>query len=256
MLFFHESIPVKFLGAFDLYRDEGWIHNDYRNSYYSLSIRIEGQTDFYIDGETLTVQNGEIVMIPPNLIYSQHTAGEHIFAIHFDALKYFNADTIEKQLVKDWDTVCRLFEEIYKNYSEKPKGWYYQASALLYELLLLIHKETDATESKIADNIDSGANYLEKHYTEHSLTVAQLAGISGYSEAYFRRLFFKRFGVTPSERIDYLRIERAKRLLESREHTMTEIAEHIGIADPKYFSTWFRKHTGISPRDYINRLVG
>lgn len=255
MLFFHESIPVRFLGAYDLPREAGWIYTQ-RNSYYALSIRVSGETDFYINGQELNVRKGELVMIPPNLVYSQYTEGEHIYVIHFDAFKYFNADTIKKQTVKDWDTVCGLFKEIYKNYSEKPKGWYYKASALLYELLCLIHKETDATESKKADSIDLSANYLEKHYTDHSLSVAQLASISGYSEAYFRRLFLKRFSVTPSERIDYLRIERAKRLLESGEHTMSEIAEYVGIGDPKYFSTGFKKLTKISPRDYINRLGG
>ena len=256
MLFFDESIPVKFLGAFDLTREAGWIYTKERNSYYTLSIRINGNTDFYIGNEIINANIGDILMIPPNLNYSQHTDGERILAIHFNCLKYLNAETIVKQSVKDWETICNIFTEIYTIYANKPKGWYYKASSLLYELLFSLYNETEETQRHIDDNIDIGAEYLERHYTDHSITVAKLADISGYSEAYFRRLFFKRFGVTPSSRIDYLRIERAKRLLEAGEHNMSEIAEHIGISDPKYFSTWFKKHTGISPRDYLNHLVG
>lgn len=256
MLFFQEQIPVKFLAAFELPREEEWLYNNQRNSYYSLSIRIRGKAEFHIDDRSFTVEPGEILLIPPDQIYSQHTDGEVIHSIHFDALEYFKAETLEKQTVQDWDTVCRLFRESSQLYLEKPVGWYYQVTSLLYQLINLLHKETGIRESKTADSIDLGASYLEKHYSDHSLTVAQIAQISGYSEAYFRRLFLERFGVTPSERIDYLRLERAKRLLEARDHTMAEIAEHVGIAEPKYFSTWFRKHTGISPRNYVNMLRG
>lgn len=255
MFFYQENIPVRFLGAYNLYRDKGYIHTA-RKSYYSLSIRVEGETEFTIDKQTLSAKRGEIVLIPPNIIYSQYTEGEQILAVHFDSLEHFNIDTILKQTVKDWDSVFSLFTQIYLCYAKKPKGWYYKASALLYELLCVIHMESEAQESRKPDSIDAAASYLDEHYTDHNLTVTSLAEISGYTEAYFRRLFLSRFGTTPSERINYLRIERAKRMLEAHSHTMSEISEYIGIDDPKYFSTWFKKHTGFSPRDYLYQLGG
>lgn len=255
VFFYQENIPVRFLGAYNLSRDKGFIYTE-RKSYYSLSIRVKGHAEFTLDNQKLTAKRGEIVLIPPNIVYSQYTAGEQILAVHFDSLKHFNADTISKQNVTDWDTVRSIFEQMYICHTEKPKGWYYKASALLYELLCIIHMETDALESKKPDSIDDAASYLDEHYTDHNLTVAALAEISGYTEAYFRRLFLSRFGITPSERINYLRIERAKRMLEAHSHTMSEIAEYIGIEDSKYFSTWFKKHTGFSPRDYLNQLGG
>lgn len=256
MFFFNETVSVHFLRALDLNRTSGWIYNSYRNSYWTLSIRTKGETNFFIDGNTINVKSGEVLLIPPNLIYSQYTEGEQLFAIHFDTFKYINAETLQKQTVKDWDNVCRLFKEIYTIYTEKPKGWHYKTSSLLYELLCIIHTESEWSAPEISDHIDSAVEYLEKFYTDPSITVAELARISGYSEAYFRRIFSKRFGITPSQRIDNLRLERAKRLLESREHTMAEVADRIGIPDPKYFSTWFKKHMGLSPREYSDRLVG
>ncbi len=255
MFFYQESIPVRFLGAFNLSREKGIIHTD-RKSYYSLSIRVKGQAEFTVEKQVLTAKRGEIILIPPNLVYSQYTAGEQIFAVHFDSLKHLNIDTIVKKSVEDWDTVCSLFSQLCICHSEKAKGWYYKASSLLYELLCVIHMETDAQETKKPDSIDDAASYLEEHYTDHALTVATLAEISGYTEAYFRRLFLSRFGFTPSERINYLRIERAKRMLEARAHTMAEISEYIGIEDAKYFSTWFKKNTGFSPRDYLYQIGG
>lgn len=256
-MFIKESTSVTFLGAYDLSREKGWIDTPKNShSYCAISIRIKGKTKFYINDEKISVGVGDIVMIPSNIGYSQYTDGEHIYAIHFNSVNFLNADTIKKHTVKDWDNVCDLFLQICVCYTEKPKGWYYKASALLYELLRVIHLETDAQESKLSDSIDNAANYLEEHYTDHSLTITTLAEISGYTEAYFRRLFLSRFGYAPCERINYLRLERAKRMLEARTYTMAEIAEYIGIDDPKYFSTWFKKHTSISPRNYISRLGG
>lgn len=256
VLFSFENIPVKFLGAFDFTREKGHIHTHHGNSYYALSIRLNGSTTFNIKGKELTAKSGELIVIPPNLAYSQYTLGERILAIHFDSLKDFKIDTIEKHTVKDWDATCKLFNEIYENYSKKPQGWYYKACSVLYELLYLLHNESELKASKELDNIDIAMNFLEKHYTDSRLSILKLAKVSGYSEAYFRRLFLKRFGVTPIERLNYLRIERAKKLLESKTRTMQEIAEDIGILDPKYFSTWFKKHVGFSPREYTTRLGG
>ena len=112
MFFYQENIPVRFLGAYNLYRDKGYIHTA-RKSYYSLSIRVEGEAEFTIDKQTLSAKRGEIVLIPPNIIYSQYTEGEQILAVHFDSLEHFNIDTILKQTVKDWDSVFSLFPQIY-----------------------------------------------------------------------------------------------------------------------------------------------
>lgn len=254
-MFSSEVTPVKFLCAFDLHREKGYIYTT-RNSFYALSIRLSGSTTFNIKGQTISAQSGELIVIPPNLVYSQYTEGEHIIAIHFDSLKYFNINTIQKHTIKNWDQVCELFIKIYECDFKKPQGWYYKASSYLYELLSLIHNNIDNIEHSTTDNIDLAKNFLEAHYTDRNLTVKTLAKISGYSEAYFRRIFLKRFGTTPSEKIDQLRLERAKRLLESKKHNMQEIAEDVGIIDPKYFSTWFKKHLGFSPRDYLNKLVG
>ncbi len=255
MLFSFDSVPVKILGAFDLTRQKGYIYT-HRNSYYAISIRVCGSTEFFIDNDTIITTIGDIIVIPPNLVYSQYTEGERILAIHFDCLKDFNIKTIQKHKVKNWDDVRNIFKKIYDCYSKKPQGWYYKSSALLYELLYLLHNESESKKPNQPDNIDIAMNFLEAHFTDRSITISDIAKISGYSEAYFRRLFFNRFGVTPIEHLKNLRIEMAKRLLESKKHTMQEIAEEVGIIDPKYFSTWFKKYIGVSPREYLSQIGG
>ena len=48
------------------------------------------------------------------------------------------------------------------------------------------------------------------------------------------------------------RINEAKRLLAAGNARVFEIAEAVGITDPRYFCRFFKKHTGLSPREYAH----
>ncbi|MDI4644773.1 helix-turn-helix domain-containing protein [Cohnella sp. F6_2S_P_1] len=45
-------------------------------------------------------------------------------------------------------------------------------------------------------------------------------------------------------------MDKAKTLLRSTPLKFYEIAGQVGYADPNYFSLLFKKHAGMSPRDY------
>ena len=47
-----------------------------------------------------------------------------------------------------------------------------------------------------------------------------------------------------------IRIEKAKEYMKSKNSNLTEIAFMVGYDDYTYFNKVFRKHTGISPREY------
>lgn len=53
--------------------------------------------------------------------------------------------------------------------------------------------------------------------------------------------------MTPVEYRNKLRIQKAVDLLKTGDHTVTEVAEAVGISDMKYFSKLFKSHTGVSP---------
>ena len=57
-------------------------------------------------------------------------------------------------------------------------------------------------------------------------------------------------GITTKEYILNLRLLRAKELLLSTDLTVAEIAYQCGMDDPGYFSTIFRKATGMTPMAY------
>lgn len=78
-------------------------------------------------------------------------------------------------------------------------------------------------------------------------SVAELARRLGYQPDYLNRVFKQATGRTLGEHRSAHLLERAKRLLREREF-VKDVGAELGFADHNYFSRWFRKHTGRSPR--------
>jgi len=52
-----------------------------------------------------------------------------------------------------------------------------------------------------------------------------------------------------------LKVSEAKRLLLYQDLSIKEVAYQLGFSDPYYFSNFFKKHTGRSPKDYKTSIV-
>lgn len=71
---------------------------------------------------------------------------------------------------------------------------------------------------------------------------------TGYT--YFRRMFRKYTGISPKRYHSQLRLQRVKRLLRDSSSSVSEIADRFGFASPFHLSNWFKRETGLSPRDW------
>ena len=69
-----------------------------------------------------------------------------------------------------------------------------------------------------------------------------------------RTAFFNKLkavtGKAPNDFIRIFRLERAAELLSAHDLTISEVADRVGFSDPKYFSSCFRRHFGVSPSKY------
>jgi PAS domain S-box-containing protein len=93
------------------------------------------------------------------------------------------------------------------------------------------------------------ADYIKAHCGE-SISVRELARMAGLSVRQFERKFFDTFHTTPKHYLMRLRVLLAcDELLETRQ-SITEIALGAGFCDHSAFARHFRKHMGVSPREY------
>ncbi len=85
-------------------------------------------------------------------------------------------------------------------------------------------------------------------------TVAELARMMSLSDAYFQRMYKKTFQVSVSTDLIHARIEMAKLLL-SEGTPIAETAEYCGYSSDVYFMHQFKKETGKTPTEWINRHI-
>src|SRR5207249_8551791 len=79
------------------------------------------------------------------------------------------------------------------------------------------------------------------------LTVAMLAREVGMSPAHFARAFKETIGRAPHQYLLWLRLERARRLLELPGAALSGIAQRMGFADQAHFTRLFKRAYGITP---------
>ena len=92
-------------------------------------------------------------------------------------------------------------------------------------------------------------DYIQKHYRE-DLSRDQLSEIVYVTPNYLSKLFREKIGMNMREYINLLRINEAKRLLLSTDGNISDIASDLGYNNISYFSTVFRRISGVSPAEW------
>ncbi|MGN0999203.1 MAG: helix-turn-helix domain-containing protein [Faecousia sp.] len=95
-------------------------------------------------------------------------------------------------------------------------------------------------------------SYLELHLGQ-KVTMTELSSALGYNKNYLSTKFAKEVGMTISDYLLKLRIDRAKLLLHNSGKPIQQISDELGFNSVSYFSAQFRKATGKSPSDFRNR---
>lgn len=91
--------------------------------------------------------------------------------------------------------------------------------------------------------------YIKEHYTE-KLSLYDLSEQFHLSEKYISRYFKEHFQLPFSTYVNHLRLTCAKRLLETTDLPVTEIALRSGFPNVSYFIRTFKSSYGISPLKY------
>ena len=92
-------------------------------------------------------------------------------------------------------------------------------------------------------------NWLGEHFQEAE-PVARVVDHAGAPERTLKRRFKAATGTTLMDYVQNLRIEEAKRLLETGTTPFDDIAAEVGYENPGFFRRLFKRRTGLTPSDY------
>ena len=102
------------------------------------------------------------------------------------------------------------------------------------------------------ETVRKAQEYIEKNFAE-KITVDQLADMLALGRRSLERRFKKATSNTVVEYIQRVKMEAAKKSLETSRKNVNEVMFEVGYSDTKAFRTVFKKTTGLSPVDYRNK---
>ncbi len=94
--------------------------------------------------------------------------------------------------------------------------------------------------------------FIDSHY-QQPINLSDVAQAAGYTPAYLTSLAQNHTGKTVKNWITERRMAQARQMLKDTAHSIKQIAEESGYADPGYFTRQFRKLHGMTPKAWRSR---
>ncbi|NIE64272.1 helix-turn-helix domain-containing protein [Burkholderia sp. Ax-1719] len=122
-----------------------------------------------------------------------------------------------------------------------------RTSQASYATLLDEHGHTDTLVARAQKQMEDSL--------QQGFQLGELAASLAVSERTLNRRFKEAVGLAPLAYLQNLRIEVAKRLLESRPIALEAVSQRVGYNDISTFRQLFRRKTGMSPGEYRTRFA-
>ena len=97
--------------------------------------------------------------------------------------------------------------------------------------------------------------WIGEHFASPN-PVALMAQRSGLTSRTFGRRFRAATGHRPMEYVHAVRIEEARRIIETETGSLEDVGYRVGYEDPTFFRRLFKRTTGLSPAAYRRRMAG
>lgn len=117
---------------------------------------------------------------------------------------------------------------------------------MLDDFINIIHENRIQSYNKATIKV---IEYIHENITE-PITLEELAQTVNLSKEYLCSMFKKNVGLGLVEYINYHKIEESKYFLKYTSMTISDIAFLFNFSNPGYFSSVFKRQTGLTPRQY------
>ena len=170
---------------------------------------------------------------------------------HLDLLALRGSTDKQTQILKKLQQLSRLQEE---------SDAEFQTRNLLSEIWLLLLEEIKNADNSIfhapqknQDRILTMIAFIQENFAE-KLTLEDIADSAAVSTRECLRCFQSSIRQSPMDYLISYRIQMAKKLLETTNHSITEISLRCGFNSNSYFTKIFRRICGKAPNTYRTEL--
>lgn len=192
----------------------------------------------------------------PKTFFPQNRRYSVMLEILYHADRYFGYAFLEigTQNISVYDTVRMLLSNaLYSVYSREGRTKEHSRLLSGEQLVGILHlPETSLQETKNGITVRQITNYLVEHLNE-MINLDKMSDELHVSKSHLVRRAKELTGYTIQTLHEKLKIEQAKNLLQVDSIKLSEIAQRLGFQNQNYFSSVFKKNTGMSPRAWAQR---
>lgn len=258
------------------------------HEFVELVFVVEGSALHEMSGHTYQLAAGDVFVLEPN-VYHSYTCSPDKETVVYNVL--FDATFLQQEMevLQQMPSFVNFFylvpflrksqsfipyhpltpsqklqlqshlQTIEEEFRQRREGYQLMIKTRWIECLVWLsryHQENrkSAKPSAISDQawMESIVNYVELHYYQ-PFTLQQLSQLCGMSVSSFTAKFKEATGLSLVDYKHTVQVRHAAELLQGTDKKVLDIALEVGFGDISFFNRIFRKHTGVTPREYRRR---
>jgi len=261
----HEYIQARVKGH------EGKIRTHRHLDLFHILYLSRGGAQTVLDGDVATIHGPMLVTIPPLCIHGFTpitSVRGHLLTLPGSSMRHLLSNSesdvnltelpciIKGEPNEQFSEIESLFRQIAQEYHGKENSRFMAMQALLRLAFVWIIRQQLSEKASVpvandrdATRIRRFKNIIEENFT-NGLTIKEYASQLGISSAQLNNICRAKVGKTALQIVHERLILEVKRNLVYNSLTISEIAYNLGFSDPAYFTRFFSKQTGISPKQY------
>lgn len=214
-----------------------------------------GSFETKICEDKFVCEKGQSLLIPPGTAHSQKSGFDgddgicmcwQISPVKDEVSQdtYHFLKTINHPCIKPLDVNIKILSGLGEN-------TYINCSVFLHFVLSIYDKWQINSEKHTPKQLISNQAiiYMEE-YMQNQITAIDIAKALNMSYRNLARIFKQETGVSVIEKLNELRINKAKKLLTETNISISKIAEQVGFENIYYFSNIFKKYMRTSPKKF------
>jgi AraC family transcriptional activator of pobA len=254
----------------------GWIIHAHRHRDLHQILLIErGRVEATLDGRSTALHAPAAIVVPPAVVHAFRFQADTVgVVISFASTLAAELDTagsaipellgcsaalaLDRKALRKTD-LGRLAEMLLREFGRSAPGRRLALSGLLAALLanfkrLLPGASSESHGVSVRDReiVARFREKLEQRFREHA-SIGQYAAQLEMSETRLLRACLTVTGESPLELVHLRLLIEAERQLRYTSMSVTQVAYYLGFEDPAYFSRFFTRRMGISPRAFRRR---
>ncbi len=227
------------------------------HEYYTFELVIEGEGKLTIDDFVYDIKVNDIYILPKHHNHKYYACKDNPWRKIF-----FDVDgPLVEQLLEMYElngiihfsdcnpNLYRYFKVIYNQSLYHTLEANLKASVVFHKFIIELHKIISHRRLGLSKEVIRIKTHLDQNLNRNT-SLDELARKFHRSKASIISIFKNEMHVTPYDYLLRRRVESAKMLLKNSTMTISAIAYQTNFSDPYYFSNYFKKQTGMSPKSY------